>query len=339
MGEGFRLGYASAPDPVAIPKAPMLPRNDDRPTSLDEMIGQQEVIARTRIVVEGALARKVRVPHFLLSGPPGTGKTTLASILAGMMGGTLIVTSGPVLSKVPSLTGLLMSANGATVLFVDEIHRMTSPVEEVLYEALEDGTLSVITGSGQSARPVRISLPPLLVVGATTKPGALSTPLRDRFGVHLVMQPYTLEEITAIVVRSWQRALRTFGDDWDEAGAIVSGAAKGVPRLALHLASRVLDVAAIHGADISPVIVRQALGAFGVDESGLDEVDQAILRLLCVTFKGRPVGLEALAQALDVDKATIAAEHEGPLVRAGLMVRTPQGRMATPTAYELVRAL
>jgi Holliday junction DNA helicase RuvB len=230
-----------------------------------------------------------------------------------------------------------MSLTGRTVLFVDEVHRLASPVEEVIYEAMEDGTLSVITGTGVNARPVRMQLPSLLFIGATTKPGVISTPLRDRFGVHLTMQPYERAEIATIVLRSWGRALKTFGDGWDEAADIVAGAAKGVPRLALHLGARVLDVSAMQGRPIDRAIATEALDAFGVDASGLDQMDRAILQLLCVTFKGRPVGLEALAQALDVDKATIVADHEGPLVRAGLVMRTASGRIATPEAYALVR--
>lgn len=308
-----------------------------RPDELDELVGQSELRARLAIVMRGAQLRGTRPPHVLLSGPPGTGKTTLGHIVAHELGAELVATSGPMLRRGGDLAGILCSlpAEGVSVVFIDEIHRLPSVVEEVLYEALEDGTLSLVVGNGNEARSVKLPLPSFVVVGATTKPGALSQPFRDRFGFHGVTAPYSDEEIAEIVARHWRRACQSWGFD---ATMAVAKRSKGVPRLALHLAERVLDVTALEDSGITGATATRALEAFGIGEHGLDEVDWRILEALCVTFAGRAIGLEALAQAIDVDSATIEREHEGSLVRGGLVVRTHSGRMATERAYELVRS-
>ena len=314
-------------------------RTIDRPGDLESLIGQAELRARLQIVMAGARLRESKPPHILLSGPAGTGKTTLAGIIAKELGAKLVTTTGPALRRASDLAGILFSLEATdgvpAVLFIDEIHQMPALVEETLYEVLEDGKLSVVTGSSESARSVSLDVPALVCVGATTKPGALSKPLRDRFGFHAATAPYTDEELAEIVAREWRR----FGSDATEGAALLVGRrAKGVPRIALHLAARVMDVAAILEGGITEESARRALEAFGVGDGGLDETDWRILETLCVTFRGRAVGLEALAQALDVDAATIEREHEGALVRAGLVLRTPGGRTATPAAYEVVKA-
>lgn len=307
----------------------------ERPGTLDEMVGQTETVARIRIAIGGARARGVRAPHLLLSGPAGHGKTTLARIVAQETDGPLVEAPGPTLRRAGDVAGILTAAEPNTVLFIDEIHRLPAIVEEILYEAMEDGSISVTVGSGPSARAVTLHLPPFVLVGATTRPGSLSAPLRDRFGLNLTMAPYTDEELSLIVARAWDRngALYT-----DEACSAVGERSKGVPRLAIHLAQRVLDVAALAGTEtIGADLATQALEAFGVGEGGIDETDLRILEALVITFSGQPAGLANLAQALDLDVSTIQEQHEGALVRAGLMVRTHSGRMATPRAHALVR--
>ena len=303
----------------------------ERPKELTEMVGQTEVIDRLRIAYKGAEARGVTPPHTLLSGPAGHGKTTLAQIVAAELGATLVKTTGPALRRSGDLAGLLASVKANTVLFIDEIHRLPSMVEETLYEVLEDGTLSVVVGAGQAAKAITLRFPPVIVIGATTKPGSLSTPMRDRFGLHLTVKPYSDAELALIVRRCWDAA----GADYSEgAPEVVAGRSKGVPRLALHLASRTQDVAALDQEPITPALAERALEAFGVGKGGLDEIDRRIIEALCTTFAGRPVGLANLSQALDLDPQTIESEHEGPLVRCGMMVRTPQGRLATELAHE-----
>lgn len=303
----------------------------DRPDTLEAMIGQTEVIARLRIVFAGSLLRDVRPPHVLLSGPAGHGKTTLAGIIAGTVQGKLVTTTGPALRKAGDLAGLMASAEEGSVLFIDEIHRLPAIVSETLYPVLEDGCLSIITGNGPSAKSITLRFPHVIIVGATTRPGSIPTPLRDRFGLHLTVQPYSDAEIAQIVEREWSRHDATSAPG---AADTVAERSKGVPRLALHLAARVLDVAAVDGGQVTPDLAARALEAFGVGAGGMDEIDRRIIEALCTTFVGRPVGLANLAQALDLDPATIEQEHEGALVRNGMLIRTAQGRMATPLAHE-----
>lgn len=308
-----------------------------RPEDLEGFVGQYELVKRLRTVMAGSRARETRPPHVLLSGPAGTGKTTMARIVAHELGAKLIVTSGPALKRPDDIAGLLMSIDGdeqLTVLFVDEIHRLSARVEETLYEALEDGAVSIVVGKGGEARAMTIKAPALVCVGATTKPGSLSAPLRDRFGFRMTMAPYTVDELAFIVGREWTRQGFEFTFD---AAMVVAGRARGVPRVALHLAARVLDVVAISKAPLTGRNAADALDSFGIGDGGLDELDWAIIRALTKHFAGRPVGLDALAQYLDVDAATIEDEHEGPLVRGGYLVRTASGRMATPEAFAFAR--
>ena len=309
-----------------------------RPIAMQDFVGQNELTARLRTIMQGSTARHAKPPHVLLSGPAGTGKTTLAQVVANELGATLVTATGPALRSADDLAGVLFAGaahEGPTVVFVDEVHRLPAIVEETLYEALEDGTLTVIIGSGSEARSVRHVLPPFVFVGATTKPGSLSQPLRDRFGFHGTMVPYSVDELGYIVGRQWARSGFEFTV---QAALTVAERSKGTPRVALHLADRVLDVAATGDRMVTEDVAAQALDAFGIGEGGLDETDWRILTALCETFRGRAIGLDALAQALDLDRETIERGHEGNLVRCGLMVRTRTGRMATPDAYDLVES-
>jgi Holliday junction DNA helicase RuvB len=298
------------------------------------MIGQTETIARLRIAIHGSRKRGVKPPHVLLSGPAGHGKTTMAKTIAQETGGKLEEISGPMLREVGKLPAILTSLDAGAIFFIDEIHRMPMACEETLYQALEDGTVSTVVGGAGNARTITLPLEPFTVVGATTKPGAMSTPFRDRFGLHLTVQPYTEGEIARIVERSWNHAQVHYSEG---APIVVAERAKGVPRLAVNLAARALDCQALEGGTLTPELVIRSMRAFGVNDEGLEEMDYRILDALVTTFAGRPVGLDNLAQALDTDKATIQEQHEGPLVRMGFVVRTPSGRMATEKAHAWIK--
>jgi len=311
------------------------PRATARPATIAEIVGQTELVSRLRLVMAGSIRRGVKAPHVLLSGPAGHGKTSLAGVIAHELGVEMTTTSGPALRRVGDIAGLLCSLEDGAVLFIDEIHRLPTVVEEALYEALEDGRLSMTAGVGAAARAISLELPPFVLVGATTKPGALSAPLRDRFGFHGTVAPYSVSELATIAGRAWMRAGVPFDP---QAATVLAERSKGVPRVALHLAERVMDVAALRREPVSPSLVATALTAFGIGADGLDEIDLRILGALTTLFAGRAVGLDNLAQALDLDAKTIEAEHEGALVRAGLVLRTASGRLATPRAYDVVKA-
>lgn len=303
-----------------------------RPKRLDEYIGQQKVKESLAILLGAAKARGEVADHILFSGPPGLGKTTLASVVANEMGSHIHVTSGPAIVRVGDLTSVLTTLEEGDVLFIDEIHRMNRAVEEVLYPAIEDFALDVIVGEGPAARTVRLPLKRFTLIGATTRTGLLTGPLRDRFGVSYRMEYYEPHELRAIV----ERSASILGVKIDRAGALeVAGRSRGTPRLANRLLKRVRDFAQVRG---DGVVTRdmavQALDFFEVDELGLDAVDNRMLEVLCVQFSGRPVGLTTLAAALSEDPDTVEDVYEPYLMRQGLIMRTPKGRQATQRAFQ-----
>lgn len=286
------------------------------------------------MILAGAQLRGVPVSHMLLSGPAGHGKTSIAAVVAGEMGWSLTTITGMMLEHPLDLAGILMRVQPYTVVFIDEVHAASRAALEVLYQVLEDGRLSAITGSGSQTNAVTHQMPPWLCLAATTDPGKLSAPFRQRFGYHGVMGEYSPEDLGEIVRRSWDRKGVVYAPTEPTA---IGHRAKGVPRLALHLANRVLDFVAIQEVPgVKPGMAAEALGVLGIDERGLDSVDRKIIWTLVQRFAGKLVGLDALAGALDMDPNTLKAEREPFLVRADLMARTSRGRMALPGAFDLV---
>jgi Holliday junction DNA helicase RuvB len=310
-------------------------RNPNRPKSLDEVVGQRELLTQLRIVLNGAMMRDQPIPNILLSGPAGCGKTSLAEIISEAIGATLVPTTGMMLKKPSDLVALLVKTEGPTVLFVDEIHAMSKPAMECLYTVMEDRKIDLLSGSGADTMTHTHLLPHLVVVGATTRAGLLATPFRDRFGFAGVMSEYTQDELAQIVGRFWTRQ----GMQHAQAETFaLAQRSKNVPRRALHLAARVLDYATVMRLDeIVDGTVANALMVFGIDENGLDNIDFKIVSALTKDFAGRTIGLDALALFLDLDAKTLADAHEPYLARAGLLIRAKTGRMATPAAYELTR--
>ncbi len=302
-----------------------------RPKRLGDFVGQDSVCEQLGIFLEAARQRGEALDHVLLAGPPGLGKTSLALILASEMGVEITVTSGPVLERKGDLAAILTALNPGDVLFVDEIHRLNHAVEEVLYPAMEDFELDVVLGQGPQARTLRLDLPRFTLVGATTRTGLLTSPLRDRFGVVQRLDYYGTTDLAEIVTRS----AGLLGVDVDAEGALaIAGRSRGTPRIANRLLRRVRDVAQVR--DLGPVnrgVAEEAMLVLEVDAAGLDDLDRKILTRLAVTFAGRPTGLGTLADAVGESPDTIEDVYEPFLLQQGLLARTPRGRIATPRAY------
>jgi len=303
-----------------------------RPQRLDDYIGQEQVKSSLRVFIEAARRRGEALDHVLFHGFPGLGKTTLACIIASEMGAAIKTTSGPVIERAGDLAAILTSLQAGDVLFIDEIHRLNSAIEEILYPAMEDYQLDLMIGQGPGARSVKIDLPPFTLVGATTRTGLLTPPLRDRFGVLLRLEFYSPEELAAIVSRS----ARLFGIGISTDGAMeISRRSRGTPRIANRLLRRVRDCAEVEGkAVINADVACRALDMLAVDRFGLDEMDRRILLTLIDRFQGGPVGLETLATAVCEEKNTLEDVCEPFLIQSGFLMRTPRGRMATAAAYK-----
>ena len=305
--------------------------NTLRPQKLEEYIGQQKARATLQVYMEAAKARGEALDHVLFYGPPGLGKTTLAGIIANEMGVNLKITSGPAIEKPGEMAAILNNLQEGDVLFVDEIHRLNRQVEEVLYPAMEDFAIDIVIGKGATARSIRLELPRFTLVGATTRAGMLTAPLRDRFGVIHRLEFYTPEELKTIVLRS-ARVLRV---EIDGEGALeIARRSRGTPRLANRFLKRVRDFAQVrYGGVITGQVARETLDLLEVDPLGLDALDRSVLTMIIENFSGGPVGLETLAAALGEDVGTLEDVCEPYLIQNGFLNRTPRGRVATEKAY------
>jgi Holliday junction DNA helicase RuvB len=303
-----------------------------RPQRLGEFIGQAELKEHLEVVLGAARRRDQAVDHVLFAGPPGLGKTTLAGIVAAEMGVHLHITSGPALERAGDLAAILTKLDERDVLFVDEIHRLSRSVEEILYPAMEDFQLDIVVGKGPAASSIRLTLAPFTLVGATTRTGMITGPLRDRFGLVARLDYYTDEELAAVV----RRAAGILDVAVDDEGAWeIARRSRGTPRIANRLLRRVRDFAEMRAdGSITPDVARRGLKLFGVDDRGLDKLDRAILSVLCEQFRGRPVGLSTVAISIGEQPETVEDMYEPFLIQQGMIARTPRGRVAMPAAYE-----
>ena len=306
--------------------------NSLRPKSLDDYLGQEKAKEQLKIFIEAAKSRNEQLDHVLLYGPPGLGKTTLASIIANEMSVNLRITSGPAIERAGDLAAILTNLNENDVLFIDEIHRINRSVEEVLYSAMEDFCLDIIIGKGPSARSIRLDLPKFTLIGATTRAGMLTNPLRDRFGVICKLDYYTVDELAKIVVRSSE----ILGAEIQIGGATeIARRSRGTPRISNRLLKRVRDYAQVRAdGNITDDVANKALELLGVDSLGLDYVDEKLLMTIIQKFRGGPVGLDTLAASIGEDRNTIEDVYEPYLLQLGFINRGPRGRIAMPLAYD-----
>ena len=306
--------------------------NSLRPKTLDEYIGQSKVKENMKIYIEAAKKRGEPLDHCLFYGPPGLGKTTLSNIISNEMHSNIKITSGPAIEKPGDLAAILTNLSEFDVLFIDEIHRLSKSVEEILYPALEDFTLDIMIGKGPSARSIRLDLPRFTLIGATTKAGALATPLRDRFGIVHRLELYSPEELSTIVKRS----AKILGLEIEEEAAIeIARRSRGTPRIANRLLKRVRDYASVLGdGKITLKVTKHALNKLEIDELGLDETDRKLLDIMITQYSGRPVGIEALAVSLGEELDTIEDVYEPYLIQIGFIARTPRGRIPLKSAYD-----